>query len=98
MLIDLTLVALILLVLLYADRYAAVYLLGAVLAYRLLQFPFDIAIGFVLLQVAMAVARVERPRDGALGGLSPEGERLFAIDKSRLRPSAANGDDRNTAP
>ena len=98
MLIDLTLVALILLVLLYADRYAAVYLFGAALAYRLLQFPFDIAIGFVLLQVAMAVARVERPRDGAHGALIPEGERLFTIDKGRVAPSAARDDNRNTAP
>ena len=98
MLIDLTLGALILLVLLLEDRYASVYLFGAVLAYRLLRFPVDIAIGFVLLQIAMAVARVERPRDGAHGALIPEGERLFAIDKGRVRPSAANGDDRNTAP
>lgn len=87
--IDLALAAAILLVLLGTERRAPAILLGAILAYRRLPFPHDVAAGLILLQVALAVARHERPRDAAEGALVPEGTRLFSIDKDRIVPGQA---------
>ena len=92
--INLALIGLILLVLCYADRYAAVYLSAAVLADRMLWFPWDLVGGLLLLQLAFAVARAAQPRNGADGALMPEGERLFAINKDRIAPAANPAPDR----
>lgn len=90
--IDLALLAFLLLIVFSSHRRAAPVFIVAVLAYRHLLFPFDIAVGFILLQIAFAFARGERPRDSAAGSLMPEGERLFTIDKAKVAPSASPHD------